>query len=115
MEPNIDAMSKISGSATNDAMLASAFCQAAQKEAGTRLKYLKSVEDLSVILDEESLQQARSSLAGIAHIQSSVKQIADFHSNGSLSAALNKLSCELDQMLKEGKEIYGKLRGLYPD
>lgn len=113
MQRNVHTMKSISGNADQDRIIAAEFSKEAIEESQARLDRIQSIADLSSILDHAQLAIAADARAGIRHIHAAVKDVSEFHKNGSLAQQLNVAPVKIGKMLEAAEELYHMLHDHY--
>lgn len=114
MKHTVDTIKTINGNVDGDQMIASEFCQEVLEETKDRAKQIRTICDLSMILDTKTLIHATDALAGIRHLTASVESVAQFHCNGQLKDVFASLFSKLTDIREKAEGEYRWLSKLFP-
>lgn len=113
MKHTVEAIKTISSSADNARTIVSEFCQEAVTEARTRLDRVKSIANLSTILDATQLAIAADARAGLRHLHAAMQEVDEYHYRSSLAGRFDETLLAIGNAQDEVEGLYRWLHMLY--
>ena len=113
MKQTVEDIKTISGSADNAFAIVSEFCQEAVTEVRARLDRVKSIANLSNILDAAQLTIAADCRAGIRHLHAAIQEVSEHHYRGSLAGRFDDALLTVWNAQEEVEKLYRWLHMLY--
>lgn len=113
MNHTVEAIKTISSSADNARAIVSEFCQEAVTEARARLDRIKSIANLSAILDAAQLAIAADARAGLRHLHAAMHEVSEHHYRGSLAGRFDDALLAVRNAQDEAEKLYRWLHMLY--
>jgi hypothetical protein len=113
MKHTVEDIKTISSSADNARAIVSEFCQEAVTEARARLDRVKSIANLSTILDAAQLTIAADARAGLRHLHAAIQEVSEHHYRGSLAGRFDDALLAVGNAQDEAEKLYRWLHMLY--